>query len=107
MAYDEELADRVRFALTGREGISEKKMFGGVCFLIRGKMLAGVTKDDLMVRVGPDNHEALLAERGARPMDVTGRPMKGYLYVSAEGLRSDDDLARWVGRGADFAATLA
>ena len=106
MAYNEELADRVRYALRERDGISEKKMFGGICFLINGKMLAGVTKDDLMVRVGPDNHERLLDEKGARLMDFTGRPMKGYLYVDATGLAADDDLARWVDRGADFASTL-
>jgi TfoX/Sxy family transcriptional regulator of competence genes len=79
MPYNDELADRVRFALRERDGISEKKMFGGICFLIKGKMLAGVTKDDLMVRVGADNHDRLLEEKGARLMDFTGRPMKGYL----------------------------
>ena len=81
-------------------------MFGGICFLINGKMLAGVTKDDLMVRVGPDNHDRLLEEKGARLMDFTGRPMKGYVYVDATGLAADVDLARWVDRGADFASTL-
>ena len=106
MAYDEEMADRVRVVLSARGAFDEKKMFGGLCFLIGGKMAVGLTKDDLMVRVGPDNHEALLAEPGARPMDFTGRPMKGYVYVAPNALSSDDDLATWVGRGADFAATL-
>ncbi|MEE8518927.1 MAG: TfoX/Sxy family protein, partial [Dehalococcoidia bacterium] len=73
MAYDEEMADRIRAVLAARGVFDEKKMFGGLCFLIGGKMALGLTKDDLMVRVGKDDHERLLAEPGARPMDFTGR----------------------------------
>ncbi len=106
MAYDEEMADRIRVVLSGRGAFEEKKMFGGLCYLVGGKMALGLTKDDLMVRVGPSDHERFLAEPGARPMDFTGRPMKGYVYVGESGLEDDEALATWVNRGADFALTL-
>ena len=106
MAYDEELAERVRRALTPREGLSEKKMFGGIAFMLRGNMACGIVKDDLMVRVGPERYDDALARPHARPMDFTGRAMKGMVYIGPEGLRSDADLAEWVRGGAEFAATL-
>jgi TfoX/Sxy family transcriptional regulator of competence genes len=107
MVYDERLADRVRRALGARDGIAEKKMFGGVAFLHRGKMFVGVTNDDLMVRVGPELHERALAEAHVRPMDFTGRPMKGYVFVGRDGCRTVKAVEKWVERGSSFVATLA
>jgi len=106
MAYDEQLAQRVRRALAGRDGLSEKKMFGGIAFLLSGRMACGIVKEDLMVRVGPAQYEQALAQPYARPMDFTGRPMKGMVYVGSDALRSDADLAGWLRRGVEFAATL-
>jgi TfoX/Sxy family transcriptional regulator of competence genes len=106
MAYDEGLAQRIREMLSEQPGVSEKLMFGGVCFLLRGNMFAGIVKDDLMVRVGPGAHESLVAQRHARPMDFTGRPMKGFLYVAPEGFESDADLRRWVEHGLAYAGSL-
>jgi TfoX/Sxy family transcriptional regulator of competence genes len=98
MPYDEGLAERVREVLDERRGISEKKMFGGLAFLVAGKMGVGVVREELMVRVGPDAYEAAL-RRHARQMDFTGRPMKGFVFVASEGLGSDTDLRRWVELG--------
>ena len=106
MAYDEKLAERVRRALTPREGLSEKKMFGGIAFMLRGNMCCGIVRNDLMVRVGPERYDDALGRPHARPMDFTGRAMKGMVYVGPEGLRSDPDLNAWLRRGVEFAATL-
>lgn len=96
MAYDEGLAGRIRTALDGRDDVVERKMFGGIAFMVGGRMACGVIRDDLMVRVGPEGDAAALADPHARPMDFTGRPMKGMVYVSPDGVRSDADLERWV-----------
>ena len=106
MAYDEGLAQRIRELLDERAGLSEKKMFGGVAFLLHGNMAVGVVKSELMVRVGPDAHPAALREPHARPMDFTKRPMKGFVFVSEEGCEDDAALAGWVERGVRFAASL-
>ena len=106
MAYDEVLAERVRRALAGREGLSEKRMFGGIAFMLGGNMFCGIVKDQLMVRVGPERHGEALAQPHARPMDFTGRLMKGMVYVGPEGLRSDADLNAWLRRAVEFAETL-
>jgi TfoX/Sxy family transcriptional regulator of competence genes len=106
MAYDAELADRVRELLEPRRDITERKMFGGVAFMVNGNMFVGVSDSDLMVRVGPDAHQASLARPHARPMDFTGRPMKGYVFVGASGYRTRKALETWVERGLGFAATL-
>ena len=106
MAYNEKLAARVRKALARRKGVSERKMFGGIAFMVGGNMCCGVIQDDLMVRVGPEAYERALALPGARPMDFTGRPMKGMVYVGQAGHRTDAALASWVKRGADYAASL-
>ena len=98
MAYDEGLAARVRDTFRGRQDVVEKKMFGGLTFMVAGRMACGVVHDDLMVRVGPAGHDAALAEPHARPMDFTGRPMKGMVYVGSAGVRRDADLVRWVER---------
>lgn len=105
MSYDEKLAQRVRALVHPRRKITEKKMFGGLAFLLGGKMFCGITKDELMVRVGPEQHAAALKRAHARPMDFTGRPMKGYVFVAQAGLKGAA-LARWVNMGADFAASL-
>lgn len=106
MAYDEGLAQRIREALEEQPGLTEKKMFGGLCFLIGGNMSCGVVGDELMVRVGPDVYEGCLALKHAREMDFTGRALKGMVYVSVDGIEDDDDLAAWCSRGAAFAGSL-
>lgn len=106
MAYDEGVAQRIREALGDRPGISEKKMFGGLCFLISGNMCCGVVRDEIMVRVGPDAYEESLARPHAREMDFTGRAMKGMVYVGTDGIESDEDLEAWLGRGTAFAGAL-
>ncbi len=106
MAYNEALVDRVRRSLTGSEGVDERKMFGGLCFMLHGNMILGVAKDDLMARVGPDGHDAALAQPGARPMDFTGRPMRGFVYVGPMGYETDQALADWVARAFAFVGTL-
>jgi len=106
MAFDEALADRVRDALAPRAEVSERKMFGGIAFMMSGNMAVGVIDDDLMVRLDPTDAERALSEPNTRPMDFTGRPMKGMVFVEPAGTSSDDDLAGWVDAGADFAASL-
>jgi TfoX/Sxy family transcriptional regulator of competence genes len=106
MAYDTVLAERIRTDLASRPDVVERKMFGGIAFMVSGNMAVGVIGEDLMVRVGPDAHEAALAEPHARPMDFSGRPMVGYVYVAPPGVADDDDLRAWVERGAAFAGTL-
>jgi TfoX/Sxy family transcriptional regulator of competence genes len=106
MAFDEALADRVRDVLAPRAELSERKMFGGIAFMIGGNMAVGVIGDDLMVRLEPADAERALAEAHARPMDFTGRPMKNMVFVDSAGTAADDDLAGWVDAGADFAASL-
>src|SRR5687768_10314701 len=106
MAYDEGLAERIRGLLEDRGKVSERRMFGGLAFLMRGHMTVGIVKDELMVRVGPESYDRVLSEPHARAMDFTGRPMKGLVFVSPEGVDSDTDLERWVERGVGYAASL-
>jgi hypothetical protein len=106
MPVDEALAVRVRAILEPRPDFSEKKMFGGLCFLLGGHMCCGVTGSELMIRVGPDAYEGSLALPHARVMDFTGRPLKGMVYVAEEGIASDAGLSEWVGRGVAFAGSL-
>ncbi len=106
MPYDEELADRVRAALGPRPGVTERRMFGGVAFLLHGKMFCGVAKGKLMVRVGPDAHAAALKRPHAAPMDFTGRPMKGYVFVLPAGAKTARAVRPWVEQSAAFVATL-
>jgi len=107
MAYDEQLAERVRDQLADVHGITEKAMFGGVAFLLEGNMAVGLTGDELMVRVGRDDSDDALARPHTRPFDMTGRPMKGWILVAQEGLQDDDELRAWVRRGLAFAGSLA
>src|SRR5271167_1304927 len=102
MAYDELVCGRIQRAVADREDVTEKKMFGGVAFLLDGKMFCGIVKEDLMVRVGPEAHEKALGEPHVRPMDFTGRPMKGYVYVESAGKKTDKMVERWVKRGMVF-----
>jgi TfoX/Sxy family transcriptional regulator of competence genes len=106
VSYDEHLAGRIRVVLSGRDDVVERKMFGGLCFMVNGAMCCGLTETDFMVRVGPAGYEAALAEPHARPMDFTGRPLKGMVYVAAEGVRTDAALARWVRRGIAFVTEM-
>ncbi|SEF10866.1 TfoX/Sxy family protein [Jiangella alba] len=106
MAYDEGLAARIRDIVAERLDVTEKRMFGGLAFLVNGNLACGVHHDDLMVRLPADEHEAALGEPGAKPFDFTGRPMKGWLVVDAAALAEDDDLNRWVGRGVALAGSL-
>jgi len=106
MAYDEGVAERLRDALVGEDGVAEKKMFGGVAFMLRGNMCCGVVGDELMLRVGPDAYEEALARPHARPMDFTGRPMRGMVYVGTQGFESDADLESWITMASAFAGAL-
>ena len=107
MAYDEILANRIRNCLEGVPQASEKKMFGGLCFLVGGNMACGVTnRGYLMVRVGADRYEEALSKPHVRPMDFTGRPLKGLVYIDPEGFRRDADLRNWIDVGVGFAASL-
>jgi TfoX N-terminal domain len=107
MAYDEQLADRVRAALRGRTGITERRMMGGLTFLCSGRMCGGVLGRDLVVRVGRDEMEAVLRRRHVRPMDFTGRPLAGFACVAPEGVRRTASLRAWLDRGLAVAAAAA
>ena len=106
MAYDEAMAYRIRAALADQDGVTEKKMFGGLAFMVNGHMCCGLAKDNLMLRVGSDQYEACLAQPHAREMDFTGRPMRGMIYVDEAGYAADEDLQTWVNRGLAFVTTL-
>ena len=109
MAYNEGLAQRVRELLEDRADeleVVEKKMFGGLCFMVQGNMCCGILQDDMMVRVGAEGHADALAQPHARPMDFTGKPMNGFIYVAKGGLTSHDNLAEWVDRVLKFNSTM-
>jgi TfoX/Sxy family transcriptional regulator of competence genes len=99
MPYDERLAERVRDVLAPHDEVTERRMFGGLAFMVAGKMCCGVIGDTLMVRVGPAYHEAALRRRHVRVMDFTGRPSTGMVYVDPPGLATRRQLAGWVERG--------
>ena len=107
MAYDEVLAERIRTALRGRDDVVEKRMFGGITFMVAGRMACGVVHDDLMVRVGPEGHDEAIAQPHARPMDFTGKPMQGMVYVAPAGVATDDALRSWVDRAVSVATAVA
>ena len=107
MAYDPDFAHRVREQLAEEAGVSEKAMFGGLAFLLDGNMAVGLSGGgELMVRVGPDDTDAALARAHTRLFDMTGRPMKGWILVAPEGVRTKRQLGAWVTRGVAFARTL-
>ena len=107
MAYDERLAQKVRLELAAQEGVSEKRMFGGLAFMVHGNMALAVDKDRLMVRVGRNRHEASLKRPHAGRMDMTGRPMKGFVVVQPDGLDNKEGLEDWVQQGVEFALSLS
>jgi len=107
MAYDENLAQRIREQFEGLPGIVEKKMFGGIAFLLNGNMATGVIGNNLIVRVGPENYQSALEEPHVIPFDFSGRPMKGWVMVTPEGVKADMDLKIWVKQGLDYAYSLA
>jgi TfoX/Sxy family transcriptional regulator of competence genes len=105
MAYNTKLAERIRLQLEGIPFV-EKKMFGGIGFLLNGIMACGINKDDLIVRVDPEEHNALLKKPHTRPFDMTGRPMRGWLVVEADGFKTDRQLNTWIKKGVEFSLTL-
>jgi TfoX/Sxy family transcriptional regulator of competence genes len=106
MAFDESLAARIRDALAGKQGVEEKKMFGGVGFLLNGNMLVGVWKDSLIVRLGPEEGDLALREAHVSEFDITGRAMKGWVLVAPEGVEADDQLTGWIDRALKFVKAL-
>ena len=106
MAFDEGLAERVREVLAADRLVAEKKMFGGLAFLCRGYMFVGILGETLMARVGPADYEEMLARPHVRPMDFTGRPMKGYVFVDPQGFEEDADLGAWIDRCRHFVHSL-
>jgi TfoX/Sxy family transcriptional regulator of competence genes len=106
MAYDEGLAQRVREILEEKPGYAEKKMFGGICFLLNGNMACGILDDDIIVRVGPEKYEESLKIPHSRVFDYTGRSMKGWVMVSSDGHESDEDLQDWIQKGVSYAMSL-
>jgi TfoX/Sxy family transcriptional regulator of competence genes len=106
VAFDEDLAQRVRDVLSARADVSERKMFGGIAFMVGGNMACGVLGEDLIVRLDKEESEKALAEDGVRPFDFTGKAMKGIVYVSPERTSDDAGLAEWVEAGADYATSL-
>jgi TfoX/Sxy family transcriptional regulator of competence genes len=106
MAYDEGLVERLREVYQKHPGIVEKKMFGGIAFMVSGHMSCGVNGERLMVRVGPEQYESALSRPHAVPMDFTGKPLKGFVYVEPEGYESDSDLKSWVRMSLNFVQAL-
>ena len=106
MAYSESLADRIRTVLGRQSGVVEKKMFGGVGFLLGGNMLVGVWKTSLIVRVGPEQYDEAVAEEHVRVFDITGREMRGWVLVEADGVESDERLRAWIDWGLSFVRGL-
>jgi TfoX/Sxy family transcriptional regulator of competence genes len=106
MAYDESLARRVRSQLADQVDLHERKMFGGLAFMVRGNMCCGIVGEELMVRVGSEQYAAALAQPHAREMDFTGRPMTGMVMVATDGLASDEVLEQWIRRSIVFVSSL-
>ena len=106
MAYDEALGDRIRDVLVDVDRVEEREMFGGLGFMVGGHMAVGVVKDELMARVGAEGEDETLDQPHARPMDFTGRPMTGFIFVAADGVATEEDVRPWVERALMFVATL-
>ena len=103
MAYDEELADRVRRIFADRNvAFEEKRMMGGLCFMVDGKMCVGVVKERLMARIDPEIYDEALGRKGCVPMDFTGKPMRGFVFVNGEGIDSKRDLESWLDLALEF-----
>jgi len=106
MGYDQKTAERVRRILSGHPDVVEKKMVGGLSFSIKGAMCCGVTSTGLMVRVGADARDQVLAQPHVKPMEFAGRPLAGFVCIDPSGYRTEKQLAAWVERGIDFASSL-
>lgn len=106
VAYNNEIADEIRAIIGKHPGLSEREMFGGIAFMINGNMAVGVSGDELMVRVGKDAHDEMVALPGAATFDKSARPMRGWLNVTSEGFATEDDFKAWIGRGVSFAESL-
>ncbi|MEX0771403.1 MAG: TfoX/Sxy family protein [Balneolaceae bacterium] len=106
MSYDDGLAQRIREQLNNRSDVEERKMFGGLCFMISNHMCCGIVEDSLMARVGPEVYEQCLAKTHTRKMDFTGKPMKGMIYVDSEGLTTDKELKKWISICLEFVESL-
>ncbi len=106
MAFNEALAERIRRGLARRKNVEEKKMFGGVGFLLNGNMLVGVWKNSLIVRLGPEEGDEALLEPHVKEFDITGRAMKGWVLVAAEGVEDDEQLRTWIQRAVKFVGKL-
>jgi hypothetical protein len=106
MSYEEAAAKRVRAVLAAVPNVAERRMFGGLAFMVGGHMACGVVGDELMVRVGPDAYESALADRHAREMDFTGTPLKGFVFVAPPGFATEEALRAWIDRAVEFVRTL-
>lgn len=106
MAYNESLAQVIRENIDGIPGLTEKKKFGGIAFLINGNMSVGVHKENLIVRVGPEYHDKALSKPHIKAFDITGRPMKGWIMVLPEAHQNEKQLSEWIHKGVDFASSL-
>jgi hypothetical protein len=106
MAFNEALAERIRQRVARRKNVEEKKMFGGIGFLLSGNLLVGVWKDSLIVRLGPDEGAEALKEPHVKEFDITGRPMKGWVLIALEGVEADDELGVWIQRAVQFVSKL-
>jgi TfoX/Sxy family transcriptional regulator of competence genes len=102
MAYSEHLANRIRERLAGLHGIEEKAMIGGLTFMLNDKMCIGIIKDEMMCRIDPELHQSVIQKPGCRTMDFTNKPMKGYVMVAEEGMRSESDFEYWIGLCLEF-----
>ena len=102
MAFNEKLNDRIREAIAHLPNVEEKYMFGGCCYMLNGKMCVGVVKDEMMCRIDPDVYEAALEKVGCRPMDFNHKPMKGYVFVSDEGMKTKKQFDYWISLCIEF-----
>ena len=104
MAFNEKLSDRIREALAGLKKVEEKYMFGGVCYMLNAKMCVGVVKDEMMCRINPDVYEKAIEKTGCRPMDFNGKQMKGYVFISEEGMKTKKEFDYWIALCVEFNA---
>ncbi len=106
MAFDEDLAVRIRLGLKRKRGVEERKMFGGLCFLLNGNMLVGVWKDSMIVRLGAGHGEEALLEPHVKAFDITGKPMKNWVMVASEGVQDGEQVKAWLKRAVKFVGTM-
>ena len=106
MAYSKSLVERIRHLVSRQRGITEKRMFGCICFLLIGNLLVGVWKDSMIARIGKDAYEAALQEEYVREFDITGKPMKGWVMIEPDGIDSDHQLSYWIDQATQFFRTL-